>query len=106
MEETKTIEEKLVEMQRELEYVKVANVADVMIYLKPLLTKYNLALALNDTVDCKGARYYVKSVARLIDPNCDRVIATTGETEHVDGSTKEASEIARFEALIGMFALS
>lgn len=113
MEQTLTLEEKLVKLQDEMRLYPVEgrnSLKSVLRYVQPLVSKYNLALVINDTVECKGARYYVKAVARLIDPNCDRVIATTGETEHVagksGGSTKRASEIARYQALTGMFALN
>lgn len=111
MDLTLTIEEKLVTLQDQIAPHRDAILngeEDVETVIRPLLKEYQLALVVNDTVECKGARYYLKTVARLIDPNCDRVIATTGEAEHIGGkhgNTEEASAIARFQALTGMFAL-
>lgn len=111
MEQTLTIEEKLERIQNELAPIReelLNGGIDIEVAVRQLLKNYGLALLLNDTVECKGARYYLKAVARLIDPNCDRVIATTSEAEHVGGkhgNTEEASAIARFQALTGMFAL-
>lgn len=111
MEQTLTIEEKLERIQNELAPSReelLNGTIDIEVAVRPLLKNYGLALLLNDTMECKGARYYLKAVARLIDPNCDRVIATTGEAEHIGGkhgNTEEASAIARFQALTGMFAL-
>lgn len=111
MDLTLTIEEKLVTLQDQIAPHRDAILngeEDIENVIRPLLKEYQLALVVNDTVECKGARYYLKTVARLIDPNCDRVIATTGEAEHIGGkhgNTEEASAIARFQALTGMFAL-
>lgn len=113
MDLTLTIEEKLVTLQDQIAPHRDAILngeEDIETVIRPLLKEYQLALVVNDTVECKGARYYLKTVARLIDPNCDRVIATTGEAEHIraeDGkaNTGKASKIARLQALTGMFAL-
>lgn len=113
MEQTLTLEEKLVRLQNEVAPHREAIMdgkEDIEVVVRPMLQNYQLALVLNDTVECKGARYYLKTVARLIDPNCDRVIATTGEAEHIrkeDGedNTGKASVLARVMALSGMFAL-
>lgn len=111
MEITLTIEEKLVTLQNEISLYRdviLNGEEDIETVIRPMLKDYKLALVINDTVECKGARYYLKTVARLIDPNCDRVIATTGEAEHIGGkhgNTEEASKLARMQALTGMFAL-
>ena len=113
-EQTLTIEEKLIAIQD-----CVAGTCTVcsMEHLAEICRRYNLALLLNDTIECKGGRYYNKTVARLIDPNCDRVIATTGEAEHLgsykdgkkdcyDGNTEEAVATARRIALSGLFGFN
>ncbi len=113
-EQTLTIEEKLIAIQG-----YVANTCTTLTAenLAEICHRYNLALLLNDTIECKGGRYYNKTVARLIDPNCDRVIATTGEAEHLgsykdgkkdcyDGNTEEAVETARRIALSGLFGFN
>ena len=117
MEQTLTLEEKLQVLQEKMakcrwshRYNTMHGVDDILSIVSPMLAELKLSLVLNDTVECKGARYYLKTVARLIDANCDRVIATTGEAEHIrtkngKDNTQEASEIARYAALTGMFAL-
>ena len=113
MEQTLILEEKLQILQKEMaaHREEVMNgTEDILTVVRPMLDELKLSLVLNDTVECKGARYYLKTVARLVDANCDRVIATTGEAEHIRSkngkdNTELASEIARFAALTGMFAL-
>nr|DAG78420.1 MAG TPA: hypothetical protein [Caudoviricetes sp.] len=113
-EQTLTIEEKLIAIQG-----YVANICTTLTAenLAEICRRYNLALLLNDTIECKGGRYYNKTVARLIDPNCDRVIAATGEAEHLgsykdgkkdcyDGNTEEAVATARRIALSGLFGFN
>ena len=113
-EQTLTIEEKLIAIQG-----YVANTCTTLTAenFAEICRRYNLALLLNDTIECKGGRYYNKTVASLIDPNCDRVIATTGEAEHLgsykdgkkdcyDGNTEEAVETARRIALSGLFGFN
>ena len=113
-EQTLTIEEKLIAIQG---YVANTCTALTAENLAESCRRYNLALLLNDTIECKGGRYYNKTVARLIDPNCDRVIATTGEAEHLgsykdgkkdcyDGNTEEAVATARRIALSGLFGFN
>lgn len=111
MEQTLILEEKLVKMQERMarHRNRANSVEEILTAVRPMLDEYKLALVINDTVECKGARYYVKAIVRLISPDCERVVATTGEAEHVGGkkggNTEVASETARLSALTGMFAL-
>lgn len=113
MEQTLILEEKLQLLQKAMASHRekiMDGTEDILTVVSPMLADLKLSLVLNDTIECKGARYYLKTVARLVDANCDRVIATTGEAEHIRSkngkdNTELASEIARFAALTGMFAL-
>lgn len=112
---------KLIKIQNELNVPKAQrnnfgnynyrSCEDILEALKPLLTKYELLLTLNDEVVSIGDRFYIKATVRLEDG--EKFIEKYGfareeETKKgMDGSqiTGASSSYARKYALNGMFLI-
>lgn len=86
---------------------------DIVETAKPILAKYDLALVMSDEVISIGDRYYVKSIARLVNEANHVVyeaVAYARESETKKGMdasqiTGATSSYARKYALNGLFAI-
>ena len=94
---------------------------DILEAVKPICKKYKVVLTLDDTLENIGERYYIKSIAKIVDIekpyeeigdcislNCITNVAYAREEEQkkgMDGSqiTGTASSYARKYALNGLF---
>lgn len=91
---------------------KYRSCEDILEALKPLLSKYELLLTLNDEIIMIGNRYYVQATAKVTDSNgeCIQARAFARESEEkakMDSSqvTGSASSYARKYALNGLFCI-
>lgn len=123
MAEKMNIAAKLVQIQRELKAPKsqfnsfgkyhYRSCEDICEAAKPICAKYNTALVLCDEVVEIGGRFYVKSVAKLIDAETGESIFTTAFAREDDAKkgmdsaqlTGATMSYARKYALGGLFAL-
>jgi len=115
--------EKLSKIQQELNVPKTEfnkfggfayrSIEQIIEKVKPLLKKYNVSLLLDDDIVIKGDRYYVKSIASLVDvDNGEKIeaVAYAREAENKKGMdeaqiTGACSSYARKYALSGLFLL-
>lgn len=119
----KNIAKKLMMIQQELKAPKnqfnefgnysYRSCEDILEALKPLLSKHNATIFINDAIDNQGDRYYVKATVTLLDFESGEAIETTANAREeeakkgMDGSqiTGSASSYARKYALNGLFAI-
>lgn len=89
------------------------NIEDMLAALKPLLTKYGLAVTFSETIHLVGDRFYIVSVATLRDKESTEIISATSYTREaaqkkgmdeaqISGST---TSYARKSALAGLLAV-
>lgn len=120
-EKTKSIYEKLIDMQQEFSAPKnmwndfgkysYRSAESMLQALKPLLLKNNLLLMLDEEMVNVGDRNYIKATAKLVDPVTHTLIEVAAyaredrEKKSMDGSqmTGASSSYARKYALGGMF---
>jgi len=91
---------------------KYRSCEDILEALKPLLSKHNSTLVINDDIVLVGERYYIKATATFtdVDNNNVSVSAFAREPENKKGMdesqiTGAASSYARKYALNGLFAI-
>lgn len=92
---------------------KYRSCEDIQEAVKPLETKYNVALFLSDEPTMTGERYYIKSTATFVDLESGETVQNTGYAREeeskkgMDGSqvTGTASSYARKYALNGLFLI-
>lgn len=80
---------------------------------KPVLKKYHLLLTLNDEIVTIGNRFYVKSIAKILDTQSDKSLDSIAYAREDDTSrnmataqlTGSSSSYARKYALCGLFLL-
>lgn len=119
------IYEKLMHMQQELKSPKnqynkfggysYRNTEDVLEGLKPLLSKYKAIINISDEVVMVGDRYYVKSIAKIVDIESDELaeVSSIGYAREDEKRTSfdlpqitgSSSSYARKYALNGLFAI-
>lgn len=86
---------------------------DILSTVKPLLTKYNCALILDNNVLSAGDRIYIQATATLFDLESDKRISTTAQAREEESNkgmdssqvTGAASSYARKYALAGLFCI-
>ncbi len=124
MEESKTLEERLLDLQAELkapknQYNKFGGYSyrsseDIVEAVKPLAKKYGLLLTLSDDIVVFGGRIYVKATAMVSDiKNPEKSKQSTAFAREPDTKkgmdesqiTGAASSYARKYALNGLFAI-
>lgn len=122
MSETKTLHDKLIDIQQNLVVPKVRentfggfnyrSVEDIEIAIKPLLKKHGLILTFDDRVDAVGGRVYVKATATLSDgKEFVEASAYAREAEKPKAKTDDAqltggcSSYARKYAAQGLFLI-
>ena len=92
---------------------KYRSCEDIQEAVKPLETKYNVALFLSDEPTMTGERYYIKATATFVDLETGETVQNTGYAREeeskkgMDGSqvTGTASSYARKYALNGLFLI-
>lgn len=92
---------------------KYRSCEDIQEAVKPLETKYNVALFLSDEPTMTGERYYIKATATFVDLETGETVQNTGYAREeeskkgMDGSqvTGAASSYARKYALNGLFLI-
>lgn len=91
---------------------KYRSCEDILEALKPLLSKYELLLTLNDEIIMIGNRYYVQATAKVTDSSGEYIQARafareSEEKAKMDSSqvTGSASSYARKYALNGLFCI-
>lgn len=118
-----TLREKLSQIQSEIKVAKTQfnkfgnynyrSCEDITEAFKPIATKYNVALKIDDDILFVGDRFYVKATATLLDGESNETITTTAlareplEKKGMDSAqvTGATSSYARKYALNGLFAL-
>lgn len=117
----KTIHQKLIAIQTELKAPKsqfnkfggynYRNCEDILEAVKPLCAKHDVVPLLSDEIVMIGARYYVKSIAKITDGK-DEITTTAFARESFDKKgmdesqiTGSASSYARKYALNGLFCI-
>lgn len=86
---------------------------DILEAIKPITAKYQCVLTLSDSLEQKGARFYVCAIAKLTDIGSEASISNTAYAREedskkgMDGSqiTGTASSYARKYALNGLFCI-
>lgn len=123
MSETKTLHDKLIDIQQRLEVPKARentfggfnyrSVEDIEIAVKPLLKEHGLVLIFGDKVVAVGERVYVEATARLVDKDGTDIAVTAyaREAEKPKAKTDDAqltggcSSYARKYAAQGLFLI-
>lgn len=118
-----TVYEKLRKVQQELKVPKsqynsfgkyyYRNCEDIQEAVKPLLQDVNAVLFLDDEIEQKGDRYYVKAIAKFVDCDTGKEIVNKAyareeeEKKGMDASqiTGSTSSYARKYALNGLFCI-
>ena len=89
------------------------NAEDVLEALKPLLSKHQYSLVINDTIELIGERYFVKATVNLYDEKMSLIVtnnayaelATSQKGMSLPQVTGSASSYAKKYALGAMFLL-